>query len=770
MYLHRLDGKLVPNLSPVSTKSGPNRAPDADLNSVYTRMLDCLTLSEPHRADLRRRGLTDEQIDRGGYRTLPGPGRADLLHRLRQDFPDELLLAVPGIWYDGERWRLAGSPGYLIPARLGGNIVALVIRRDEPGEGGKYQWLSSAGAKDGKPRNGCSPGSRPHVPLGTPPIAETVRITEGTLKADVATALDPRMPCLGMPGLAWRTTLPLLRQMKVKTVLLAFDADRDRNPHVAAALAAAVIGLRGEGLAVLVEEWDGARGKGIDDALSAGLAIVASPAKEVITVNPTPAPESPSEITPTAGLEVREAADDPHRLARIFLQQHTLSDGLALRWWREEWYEWKDGAYILQLDKEVKASLGCQIKAEFDRLNIIEQTAGVKVNGAPPVTRKVTTRLLADVSVALTGLACVPSSIEQPAWLDRDGPYPAAELLVCRNGAVHLPSWSAGKDYWLPLTPRLFTANALPYNFDPKAPEPAEWAAFLTQLWEDDLDSFQALQEWMGYLLLPDTRQQKIGMLIGPRRSGKGVIGRVLTQLIGPGNVCTPTLASLGGPFGLQPLLGKTAAVISDARLSSHTDTAVVTERLLAISGEDGQTVDRKFLTPITKKLPVRFTILSNELPQLTDNSGALPGRLHTLRLTKSFYGKEDTGLTDRLLKELPGILLWAMRGWEALRTRGYFLLPEASKPLSVEMEDLASPVGAFVRQCCEVGPGFTVPIPQLYQAWCDWCEARRVDPGSDPVFGRNLRAAVPGLDVAQKRDGDTRHRVYRGVRPRLSP
>ena len=42
------------------------------------------------------------------------------------------------------------------------------------------------------------------------------------------------------------------------------------------------------------------------------------------------------------------------------------------------------------------------------------------------------------------------------------------------------------------------------------------------------------------------------------------------------------------------------------------------------------------------------------------------------LRQTKSFYGKEDPGLTDKLLAELPSILLWAIQGWQRLRERGH--------------------------------------------------------------------------------------------------
>ena len=79
-------------------------------------------------------------------------------------------------------------------------------------------------------------------------------------------------------------------------------------------------------------------------------------------------------------------------------------------------------------------------------------------------------------------------------------------------------------------------------------------------------------------------------------------------------------------------------------------------ERLLSISGEDTLTVERKYIGAVTMKLATRFVFLTNELPKLSDASGALAGRFMVLRLTESFYGREDHGLTDRLLKEIPGI------------------------------------------------------------------------------------------------------------------
>ena len=93
-----------------------------------------------------------------------------------------------------------------------------------------------------------------------------------------------------------------------------------------------------------------------------------------------------------------------------------------------------------------------------------------------------------------------------------------------------------------------FSTNALEFDFSLDAPEPTLWLDFLTQLFGDDIESIETLQEWFGYLLTPDTRQQKIFMLIGPPRSGKGTIARVLESLIGRANVAGPTLASFEAP------------------------------------------------------------------------------------------------------------------------------------------------------------------------------------------------------------------------------
>jgi putative DNA primase/helicase len=548
---------------------------------------------------------------------------------------------------------------------------------------------------------------------------------------------------------------------------------RDNTAYVFAAFLAKDMALSDAVALPWLEEWDGGnspplgRGRLCEIMANARLygrrtngsahATGSAHANGKHRANGTAAPDP----APPAG-DVREAANDPHRLARLYLAGHVGQGGQTLRWWREQFHRWQDGAYRTLPDKEVKAELSQRIKREFDDLSRVAPASAAG---------KVTTRLLGDVMQALMGMTMLPGSVEHPVWLGGNGPFPAGEVLAFPNTLLHLPSWAEGlPDCQHQPTPKFFSPNCVTYDFSESAPPPDNWLKFLDAVWPGDQQAIDSLQEFCGYCLLPDTSQHKILFVAGPKRSGKGTIARVLRELVGSQNTCSPTLAGMATNFGMAPLLGKTLAVISDARLSGRSDAAVVVERLLSISGEDAQTVDRKHLSSVTVKLPTRFVVLTNELPRLSDSSGALVGRLIVLRMTRSWFGREDTGLTDRLLSELPGILLWALEGWKRLRERGRFRQPDSGRQLIQDLEDLSSPTGAFVRERCEVGPGFSVPVKDLYGDWKSWCEEKGRDhAGDEASFGRNLRAALPQVNTRQARLGSMRLRFYEGLRLRAS-
>jgi hypothetical protein len=247
----------------------PARAEPALVDQVYRALLAALPLSAPHRQALRQRGLPDGEIQRRGYRTMPREGRAALARRVVAQFGADTCARIPGLYVDtqGTRrwWTLAGAPGLLIPGRdIDGRMLALKVRADHPGEGPKYTYLSST------THRGPGPGAPVHVPLHEPSPGAPVRLTEGELKADIATLLSGVLT-VSVPGVStWRPALPLLHQLGVTTVQLAFDADWRQNAHVARALAHATQALVDAGYTVGVETWDVAQGKGLDDVLAAG--------------------------------------------------------------------------------------------------------------------------------------------------------------------------------------------------------------------------------------------------------------------------------------------------------------------------------------------------------------------------------------------------------------------------------------------------------------------------------------------------------------------
>ena len=100
------------------------------------------------------------------------------------------------------------------------------------------------------------------------------------------------------------------------------------------------------------------------------------------------------------------------------------------------------------------------------------------------------------------------------------------------------------------------------------------------------------------------------------------------------------------------------------------------------------------------------------------------------------------------------------------MNERGHLVQPEAGKVMVGELENLSSPVGAFVRERCQVGPGRQIERVALFAAWKCWCQEQGRDHhGDSAAFGRNLRAVVPSLGDTQPRtDTGERVRVYEGI------
>jgi putative DNA primase/helicase len=448
----------------------------------------------------------------------------------------------------------------------------------------------------------------------------------------------------------------------------------------------------------------------------------------------------------------------PYKSAEKFLQRrYTGADGLCrLISYRDSFYEWT-GTHYREMDREdLRAEVWKFLQAA--RVMIQAKEDETPTTGPfNPNTTKVNV-----VTDAARSQVIIKAHVDAPAW--RPGSlgeclYPAGEMLACQNGLLHLPTQTM-----IPRTPELLSFNALDFDFDPAAPAPVEWVKFLHSMWPNDPESIATLQEIFGYHVSNDLSQQKLFMLIGPKRAGKGTIARVLRRVLGECNVAGPTLRSLSENFGLEPLIGKRAAIIADARIGGGSDQSIVVERLLSISGEDALTVHRKYKSAWNGKLGARVLLLSNELPRFTDTSATIASRFIILKFTESFYDREDRGIERRVMCELPGILRWSLDGLTRLNRRGHFIMPASAKAEVERMEELSSPILAFVRDRCELGSTFSVPINDLFGAWETWCHARGLPAGSSISFSNALHSAVPSVRRERPRVEGDRVRVFAGI------
>lgn len=366
---------------------------------------------------------------------------------------------------------------------------------------------------------------------------------------------------------------------------------------------------------------------------------------------------------------------------RFFRDCFTTDEVGTLIHHQAAWHHWTEMRYEAVSDDDIRAKLwtwlsGCAVPKK-GKLDAFHPTRNV-VSG---------------VMDALKAVANKPSSLEAPCWLT-SGP---AQIIAFDNGLLNVEELLAsGSAELLPHTPRWFSANCLPHQFDPEAECP-RWLDVLNEVFDGDNERITVLQQWFGYSLTADSRQHKMALLIGPPRSGKGTTMAVMSAMLGKHNVANSSLASLGSRFGLEPLVGKLAALIDEGHLGRFSDSSQILERLKAISGGSEQTVDRKGLPAISSvALKVRFTIAVNELPRLSDSSAAMRSRLLIIPFFNSYEGREDFGLLDRLLTEIPGITNWALERLRLLREVGRFQNPSAGDKILRDFVYLSSPVKAL--------------------------------------------------------------------------
>lgn len=419
------------------------------------------------------------------------------------------------------------------------------------------------------------------------------------------------------------------------------------------------------------------------------------------------------------------APNEPLKVARALATSYPGD----LAWWRGDYYTHTGTHWVPAPEDEVTQWL---YAATESATYTGKDAKGEDVTKAWSPTRK----KVGDVEHALS------RGVLQRAGEDVRG-------LILANGVLEHDD--LGSRVLRPHTPLRFNLTSLPFGYDPDA-IPEDWLKFLDSSLPGDDTAHAFLQEWFGYILSGRTDHQMMASLVGASRSGKGTIVRILEAMLGPGSTTGVTLTDLASEYGLSGLIGRSLATISEPKWASRAAGEVV-EPLLRITGNDKVRANRKYQQPWTGHLGVRFMILSNETPRLINRSGALANRMVHIRFNVSFAGREDIGLEDRLLAELPGILNWALAGLDRLTAEGRFTTPDSHTAVDARFREYADPDADFLEQCCVLGEDLKVPQEELHGVYRAWCQRMGRDRDSTDVTSLRHRLAERA-GIADKRVG----------------
>jgi len=342
------------------------------------------------------------------------------------------------------------------------------------------------------------------------------------------------------------------------------------------------------------------------------------------------------------------------------------------------------------------------------------------------------------------------------------GELPVSETRIhCANGVYNVidGSFSGVMD---------FCRYRLPVKYNPQAPEPVRWKAFLEALLEPE--DILTLQEYLGYCLLPVNYAQKMLLIVGKGGEGKSRIGILMHQLLGAA-ACSGSIAKVeGSPFARADLQHRLLMVDDDLRLEALGSTSHIKS---IITAEQPMDLEKKGIQSYQGWLHCRFLAFGNgNLRALHDRSMGFFRRQIILSAKERPAGRvDDPFLSKRLQEELEGILLWCLKGLERLLCNDLkFTLSRRTREniLSAICEgnnvvDFLKSLGYF-----RFDPQGEISSRQLYNRYQDWCSDNMLTALSASSFTASLNqnGSQYAITYTNKvRLGDKYVRGFRGIR-----
>jgi putative DNA primase/helicase len=359
---------------------------------------------------------------------------------------------------------------------------------------------------------------------------------------------------------------------------------------------------------------------------------------------------------------------------------------------------------------------------------------------------------------AMIELLCAQSGVSVDASaLDAD-----PLLLNFKNGTLHL-----GTREFRPHRPIDRLTKVLDYDYRPGTACP-RFERFLAQVWPERLVQL-LMQRFAGYCLSGLTTEQKFVFLFGTGSNGKGVFARILKALLGAYCVQSPIsmlLESRDNRSAAAPelvdLRGARLSICSEPPPGAYINASVI----CAATGEDAIAA-RKLYQHIQSWQPThKFLVLGNHKLRTRGVSEAIRRRLCLVDCGQHFTGAScDPHLYDKLMKELPGIAVWAIEGFQQWQKTGLDV-PESVRAAGEEFARENDPLADFFERACDLDDKALCTRRELFQHYREFCAANNVAyPLSQPNF--TAQVAEHGIrDGGKRRIKGAMERMWNGIQP----
>jgi len=278
------------------------------------------------------------------------------------------------------------------------------------------------------------------------------------------------------------------------------------------------------------------------------------------------------------------------------------------------------------------------------------------------------------------------------------------------------------------------------------------WEKTLLEIMDGDVEMVEFLSRLFGYSITGLISEQKLPILWGKGRNGKGTIIETINYILGDYSVpVKPEMLMLqsqsrnsSGPNpDIMALKGARIAFASESDEGKRIDVNMV-KRLTGGDTLTGRCPHDKYETKFepTHKL----FLLTNNLPKAPSHDYAFWQRVILIPFNLSYVDdpvdkderKKDKHLMEKLKKEASGILAWFVRGCLKWQESGLDVPGLVSEQVAGyrKKEDV---LADFIEACCLVGDGLREKSSSLYVAYKEWFEdnyGKRLSPMSHKKFG----------------------------------